>query len=164
MQPPKDSAAHLRYFCAQDSGNADQLKENEPRRIRLYKDVAEFVRAFASLANELQEAGFTADEISALKADVERFEKVREEVKLASGDYIDLKMYEPAMRHLIDTYIPATAIELLRLPVSLTRGEYLALAARGISNAAQLWAVTPEARRDCLGKTRAHQLEQYRPR
>jgi type I restriction enzyme R subunit len=32
---------------------------------------------------------------------------VREEVKLGSGDYIDLKMYEPAMRHLIDTYIRA---------------------------------------------------------
>ncbi len=26
---------------------------------------------------------------------------------MASGDYIDLKMYEPAMRHLIDTYIKA---------------------------------------------------------
>ena len=32
---------------------------------------------------------------------------VRDEVKLASGDYIDLKMYEPAMRHLLDTYIRA---------------------------------------------------------
>jgi type I restriction enzyme, R subunit len=32
---------------------------------------------------------------------------VREEVKLASGDYIDMKMYEPAMRHLLDTYIKA---------------------------------------------------------
>ena len=31
--------------------------------------------------------------------------KARDEVKLCSGDYIDLKMYEPAMRHLIDTYI-----------------------------------------------------------
>ncbi len=28
-------------------------------------------------------------------------------MKLASGDYVDLKMYEPAMRHLIDTYIRA---------------------------------------------------------
>jgi type I restriction enzyme R subunit len=26
---------------------------------------------------------------------------------MASGDYIDLKMYEPAMRHLIDTYLRA---------------------------------------------------------
>ena len=34
-------------------------------------------------------------------------------VKLASGDYIDLKMYEPAMRHLIDTYIRAEESELI---------------------------------------------------
>jgi type I restriction enzyme R subunit len=107
VEPPKDSAAHLRYFCAKESGNAGQLKENEPKRVSLYKHVAEFVRAFADLANEFQEAGYTADEINALKSEVSQFEKVREEVKLASGDYIDLKMYEPAMRHLIDTYIRA---------------------------------------------------------
>jgi type I restriction enzyme, R subunit len=107
VEPPKDSAAHLRYFCAQESGNASQLKENEPKRLSLYKHVAEFVRAFANLANELQEASYTADEINALKTEVGQFEKVREEVKLASGDYIDLKMYEPAMRHLIDNYIRA---------------------------------------------------------
>jgi len=49
----------------------------------------------------------------ALPADVDHFEKVRNEVKLASGDYIDLKMYEPAMRHLIDTYIRAEDSELI---------------------------------------------------
>jgi type I restriction enzyme R subunit len=107
VEPPKDSAAHLRYFCAQESGNAEQLKENEPKRLSLYKHVAEFVRAYANLANEMEEAGYTASETTAMKAEVGRFEKVREEVKLASGDYIDLKMYEPAMRHLIDTYIRA---------------------------------------------------------
>jgi type I restriction enzyme R subunit len=107
VEPPKDSAAHLRYFCAQESGNAEQLKDNEPKRLSLYKHVAEFVRAYANLANEMEEAGFTASETEAIKAEAGRFEKVREEVKLASGDYIDLKMYEPAMRHLIDTYIRA---------------------------------------------------------
>ena len=36
---------------------------------------------------------------------------MRDEIKLASGDYIDLKAYEPAMRHLIDTYIRAEESE-----------------------------------------------------
>jgi type I restriction enzyme R subunit len=107
VEPPKDSAAHLRYFCAKESGNVPELKENEPKRVALYKHVGELVRAFANLANELQEAGYTPEEIDALKSEVGRFEKIREEVKLASGDYIDLKMYEPAMRHLIDNYIRA---------------------------------------------------------
>ena len=33
VEQPKDSAAYLRYFCAQDSGNAEQLKDNEPKRL-----------------------------------------------------------------------------------------------------------------------------------
>src|SRR5205809_636172 len=80
-------------------------------RLALYKHVAAFVRAFANVANELPEAGYTGAEIETLKAEVDHFEKVRNEVKLASGDYIDLKMYEPAMRHLIDTYIRAEESE-----------------------------------------------------
>jgi type I restriction enzyme R subunit len=38
---------------------------------------------------------------------VDHFTKVRDEIKLSSGDYIDLKAYEPAMRYLVDTYIRA---------------------------------------------------------
>lgn len=111
VAPPRDTSAYLHYFCTRDSGNAEQLKENEPKRLTLYKFTAAFVRAFANLANELQEAGYSAAEIDQLKAEVDHYEKVRTEVKLASGDYIDLKMYEPAMRHLIDTYIRAEESE-----------------------------------------------------
>ncbi len=111
VELPKDSAAYFRYFCAKDSADAEQLKVNEPKRLTLYKHVAAFVRAFAELANELGEAGYSSGEIDALKTDVDHYEKARNEVKLASGDYIDLKMYEPAMRHLIDTYIRAEESE-----------------------------------------------------
>ncbi len=107
VEPPKDSAAYLRYFCARDSGNADQLKENEPKRLTLYKSVAALVRAYANIAEEMVEAGYKEGEVAAIKAEVGHYENVRSEVKLASGDYIDLKMYEPAMRHLIDSYISA---------------------------------------------------------
>jgi|APLak6261675434_1056106.scaffolds.fasta_scaffold00648_2 type I restriction enzyme R subunit len=107
VEPPQDTEAYLRYFCAKESGNAAQLKANEPLRLALYKHVAAFIRAYANLANELGEAGYGKGEIATLEAEVEHFEKARTEVKLASGDYIDLKMYEPAMRHLIDTYIRA---------------------------------------------------------
>jgi type I restriction enzyme, R subunit len=111
VEIPKDTGAYLRFFCASDSGDAEQLKANESRRLALYRHVAAFVRAFANLANELSEAGYSGAEIATLKAEVDHFEKVRNEVKLASGDYIDLKMYEPAMRHLIDTYIRAEESE-----------------------------------------------------
>ena len=107
VEQPRESGEYIRYFCAAESGNADQLRENEPKRLALYKHVAGFVRAYANLANELDVAGYSPAEQTALTDEASLFEKVRQEVKLASGDYIDLKTYEPAMRHLIDTYIRA---------------------------------------------------------
>src|SRR5207244_626526 len=47
----------------------------------------------------------------AAKEEVTFYENLRNEVKLHSGDAIDLKQYEPAMRHLIDTYIRAEESE-----------------------------------------------------
>jgi type I restriction enzyme R subunit len=113
VEPPRDTAAWLRWFCAAESGNAGQLKESEPRRVALYKLAAAFLRAYANLANEMGEAGYNEAEAQAIRAEVDHYEKVREEVKLASGDYIDMKMYEPAMRHLLDTYIRAEESEKL---------------------------------------------------
>ena len=111
VEPPRDTAAHIRFFCAAESGNAQQLKDNEPKRVTLYRLVAALLRAYANLANEMTEAGYSNAEAAQVKSEVGHFEKVREEVKLASGDYIDMKMYEPAMRHLLDTYIRAEESE-----------------------------------------------------
>ncbi|MEX0735157.1 MAG: HsdR family type I site-specific deoxyribonuclease [Steroidobacteraceae bacterium] len=113
VEPPRDSAAYLRYFCTAESGDAAQLKENEPKRVALYKLAAAYLRAYANLANEMQAAGYSDVEAQTLKGEVGHYEKVREEVKLASGDYVDLKMFEPAMRHLLDTYIRAEESEKL---------------------------------------------------
>ena len=111
VEPPHDTAAYLHYFCA--ASNARQLKNNEPKRVAFYKQVAAFLRAYANLANEMREAGYSDAEAQEIKAEVDHYEKVRQEIKLASGDYIDLKVYEPAMRHLLDTYIRAEESEQL---------------------------------------------------
>ncbi|WP_446831880.1 type I restriction endonuclease subunit R [Candidatus Foliamicus sp.] len=107
VEPPCDSAAYLRYFCARESGNTEQLKNNESKRLELYKLTVKLLRAYGDLAGEMVSAGYSQSEVRTVKHEVDHYEKVRSEVKLASGDYIDLKMYEPAMRHLLDMYIRA---------------------------------------------------------
>ncbi len=107
---PKDSPAYLRYFCG-NPADKNALKEREPQRILLYKLTASLIRAFANLANELPQAGYSAQAIAQIKDEVDYYARVRAEVKLASGDAIDLKMYEPAMRYLLDTYIRAEESE-----------------------------------------------------
>jgi type I restriction enzyme R subunit len=111
VEPPKDQQAYFRYFSSKDPGNVEQLKANEPQRLSLYKLVASLIRAYANLAGEMDEAGFTATEAEAMKTEVTFYDNLRNEVKLHSGDAIDLKQYEPAMRHLIDTYIRAEESE-----------------------------------------------------
>ncbi len=113
VEPPRDTAAYLRFFCAADSGNPTQLKDNEPKRVALYKLAAAYLRAYANLANEMREAGYSGAQVEEIQSEVDHYEKVRQEVKLASGDYVDMKMYEPAMRHLLDAYIRAEESEKL---------------------------------------------------
>lgn len=106
VAPPKDSATYIRYFCG-DVENPYSLKENEIKRVKLYKSVSHLLRTYADLANDMASASYTKEQSEAIEREVKHYEQVRMEVKLASGDYIDLKKYEPAMRVLIDRYIAA---------------------------------------------------------
>ncbi len=111
VEAPRDNTAYFHFFCARKSGDAEELKANEPKRLSLYTMTAALIRAYSNIANEMADAGFRPEEISGIKADVEHFTMVRDEVKINSGDYVDLKKHEPAMRHLIDTYIRAEESE-----------------------------------------------------
>ena len=113
VEQPQDTHAYIRYFCGSDTENPDFIKENQQQRIALYKYTSALLRAYANLSNDMAEAGYTTTETEIIKQEVKHYEQVRAEVKLASGDYIDLKAYEPAMRHLIDTYIGAEESEII---------------------------------------------------
>lgn len=104
--PPKETKDYIAYFCGNPQIKED-LKDTESLRVALYKAVISLVRAYANIADEMEDAGYTATEIESIKNDVKHFESVRKEIQLASGDWVDLKQYEPAMRHLIDSYIGA---------------------------------------------------------
>jgi len=106
VAPPKSTQQHIAYFCG-NSQLKEDLKDSEPKRVALYKAVISLIRAYANIADEMEEAGYKPKEIENIKSDLKHFEIVRKEIQLASGDWVDLKQYEPAMRHLIDSYIGA---------------------------------------------------------
>jgi type I restriction enzyme R subunit len=111
VAPPRDTPAFLHFFCGGNASDKDGLKETEPKRLGLYQCTAKLIRAYANIANEMGEAGYDTSTAQAVLDEVTFYEKVRNEVKLASGDFVDLKLYEPAMRHLIDAYIRAEESE-----------------------------------------------------
>jgi type I restriction enzyme, R subunit len=106
VEPPKGQVQFQHYFVG-NSENSDDLKDTEPRRVALYKAAISLIRAYANIADEMIDAGYTGSDIEKIKAEVKYFENLRKEIQIASGDYIDLKQFEPAMRHLIDSYLGA---------------------------------------------------------
>ena len=81
-------------FLREEPGNAEQLKANEPKRLELYKAVAAVARAYANLANEMDEAGYSEAEAEAIPTEVAHYAAVRDEVKLGAGEDVDFKQYE----------------------------------------------------------------------
>jgi type I restriction enzyme R subunit len=106
VMEPKELIDYIRYFCG-DVQNPEALRLNEDKRVSLYKNVAALVRAYANMANEMTVAAYSESEAAKVKQEVEHFSQMRKEIKLASRDEVDMKDYEPAMRHLLDTYIRA---------------------------------------------------------
>ena len=106
VQPPKGELQHIHYFCG-NTEVADDLKKHEPQRVTLYKAAAALVRAYAGIADDMSQAGYTEARVAQIKRDIDRYLKLREIIRQASGETIDLKAYEADMRHLIDTYIEA---------------------------------------------------------
>jgi type I restriction enzyme, R subunit len=106
VKPPKDTQTFIEYFCG-NTEKPEELKATEQRRENLYKSTSKLLRAYTNIANEMEQAGYTQSQTDAIKIDVELFSNIKREIQLASGENIDLKRFEPAMRHLIDTYIDA---------------------------------------------------------
>lgn len=106
VEPPKGELEHIHYFCGNTEIQSD-LQEREPQRAALYKAAASLVRAYANIADELERAGYIEADISRIKQQLTHYLDVREIVRKASGESLDLKAYEADMRHLIDTYIEA---------------------------------------------------------
>lgn len=75
--------------------------------------MSKLVQKYIDIANEMEEAGYTAEEAAKIKKKVDNYNNIKDEIKLKSGDALDLKSYDPAMRQLIDNYVRAEDSEKL---------------------------------------------------
>lgn len=106
VERPQGELEHIHYFCG-NTEKPEDLEATEPRRVELYKLTVGLVRAYANIADDLAAAGYDAADIEAIQRDLQRYVDLREIVRKASGETLDLKAYEADMRHLLDTYIEA---------------------------------------------------------
>lgn len=116
VKAPRDTIDFIHFFCGisgAEPKDENERTEKEALRLTLYQSVAKLIRAYTNLANEMEQAGYTLEQAENIKNEVAYYEKVRDEVKWASEDNLDMKRLEPAMRHLLDMYIRADDSELL---------------------------------------------------
>lgn len=101
---PQADTDFIEYFCGEDSED----DEKTARRDTLYALTASLSRSFANCCDRLvADYGYTEDDVNHLRGEISGYNKIKEMIKLASCDYIDLKPYEVDMRYILDTYIRA---------------------------------------------------------
>jgi type I restriction enzyme R subunit len=112
VAPPKDDLANIKYFCG-NTEIPEDLKATEYKRMALYKAIVEYIRAYANVKADFAVAEFTDTEIKRFNTKLDEYLKLREIIRIASRETIDLKSYEADMRFLIDTYIKAEDSEVI---------------------------------------------------
>jgi type I restriction enzyme R subunit len=103
---PRELEQYLHYFCG-DANDPNSLNTTEPLRISFYKAAVTLLRAYATIAGNLEEVGYSATEIAAVEKETQFYADTRAAIKKHSGEELDIKPYEADMRHLLNTYIQA---------------------------------------------------------
>lgn len=106
VETPRGELQYIHYFCGNTEIPSD-LKDREPQRVALYKATVGLIRAYANVADELDVFGYTPADTKTIKSKIDEYLDIRDIVRRASRESLDLKAYEADMRHLIDTYIEA---------------------------------------------------------
>lgn len=102
VAPPKGELEHIRHFCGNPEIVAD-LSAHEPERVALYQIVAGLVCASVAIAGELASAGYDQAQIATIEREKEQAVQLRNLIRQASGETLDVKPFEVDMRHLIDS-------------------------------------------------------------
>ena len=114
---PQTQVGYFAYFVYSETTpikeQQDECEANSAKRETFYKLVSTLVRRYIDIANEMTAAGYTKEEAEQIKRQVDYFNDLKDEIKLKSGDVLDLKLYDPAMRQLIDNYVRAEDSEKL---------------------------------------------------
>lgn len=112
-QPKSDDEIFAYFSSPQGIDNDPDAEEKARRRQALYKISGRYARVYANIAAEPEGSSFNDLELGEFRREVERAIGIRDAVRLHSGDAVDMKLYEPAMRHLIDNYIRAEDSEVI---------------------------------------------------
>src|SRR5450759_1136628 len=85
VEPPKGELEHIHYFCGHTE-IPDDLKAHETQRAAFYKAMVALVRAYANISDDLGKAGYSDANIKHIDQALDRYLKLREIIRKASGE------------------------------------------------------------------------------
>lgn len=104
IEDKSEDSKIIEYFC----GDREDDETYLGRREVFYSISSSYTRAFANCCDKLvSDFGYSDKEVNKLRNEITNYNKIKEMIKLASYDYIDLKPYESDMRYILDTYVKA---------------------------------------------------------
>ncbi|MDU5442582.1 MAG: HsdR family type I site-specific deoxyribonuclease [Finegoldia magna] len=104
IEDKSEDSKIIEYFC----GDREDDETYLGRREVFYSISSSYTRAFANCCDKLvSDFGYSDKEVNKLRNEITNYNKIKEMIKLASYDYIDLKPYESDMRYILDTYVMA---------------------------------------------------------
>ena len=104
IEDKSEDSKIIEYFC----GDREDDETYLGRREVFYSISSSYTRAFANCCDKLvSDFGYSEKEVNKLRNEITNYNKIKEMIKLASYDYIDLKPYESDMRYILDTYVMA---------------------------------------------------------
>ena len=107
VELPREELNYLHYFCGENGVDVNNDEAFARLREKMYRLVNALIRAYAEVKPVMDDLGFPASEQARFDKKVNFYVALKATIGRASGDFIDLKAYEPGMRYLIDNYIVA---------------------------------------------------------
>ena len=106
VAPPRNDNQILACFSNVD-GQADDAEDKSRQRQILYRLSGAYARSFGAVAENPESSKIPDTDMDIFRQEVEHAIAVRDTVRLHSGDKVDMKLYEPAMRQMLDLYVRA---------------------------------------------------------
>lgn len=108
VEQPREQLEYEHYFCGENGIDLEQDESYSKLRSKLYSLTNKLIRAYAEFKPYENDYGFSEEQKLNNNKRVSFYTELKAIIGRASGDFIDLKAYEPDMRYLIDTYVLAS--------------------------------------------------------
>lgn len=108
VEAPKGQIDYEHFFCGENGIDVENDEMYAQRRTALYLSTNRLIRSYAEFKPYMVGLDYPQDVQDSYEKKVAFYTELKMVIGRASGDFIDLKAYEPDMRYLIDNYVIST--------------------------------------------------------